>query len=255
MCQTGMCQTGRRQIGINDGNMIDISSLRLTLSSDAGAVNILQGIDLKVAAKESLGIVGPSGSGKTSLMLLIAGLEQPSGGSIRLGDGAGGGTEITKMSEDALALYRRAHIGIVFQAFHLIPTMTALENVATPLELAGEKRAFAMAQAALEEVGLGHRLKHYPGQLSGGEQQRVALARAVAPQPDILLADEPTGNLDTETGAKVIDLLFGLQRRRGATLLLITHDPALARRCDRIIHLADGRITSEEYTQDRAAAK
>jgi putative ABC transport system ATP-binding protein len=230
--------------------MIDISGLRLTLSSDAGAVNILHGIDLKVAAKESLGIVGPSGSGKTSLMLLIAGLEQPSGGSIRLG-----GTEITKMSEDALALYRRAHIGIVFQAFHLIPTMTALENVATPLELAGEKRAFVIAQAALEEVGLGHRLTHYPGQLSGGEQQRVALARAVAPQPDILLADEPTGNLDTETGAKVIELLFGLQRRRGATLLLITHDPALARRCDRIIHLADGRITHEEVTQNRAAAK
>jgi putative ABC transport system ATP-binding protein len=230
--------------------MIDISGLRLTLSSDAGAVNILHGIDLKVAAKESLGIVGPSGSGKTSLMLLIAGLEQPSGGSIRLG-----GTEITKMSEDALALYRRAHIGIVFQAFHLIPTMTALENVATPLELAGEKRAFVIAQAALEEVGLGHRLTHYPGQLSGGEQQRVALARAVAPQPDILLADEPTGNLDTETGAKVIELLFGLQRRRGATLLLITHDPALARRCDRIIHLADGRITHEEVSQNRAAAK
>ncbi|MES1152720.1 MAG: ABC transporter ATP-binding protein [Dongia sp.] len=230
--------------------MIDISGLRLTLSSDAGTVNILQGIDLKVAAKESLGIVGPSGSGKTSLMLLIAGLEQPSGGSIKLG-----GTEITKLSEDALALYRRAHIGIVFQAFHLIPTMTALENVATPLELAGEKRALAIAQAALEEVGLGHRLRHYPGQLSGGEQQRVALARAVAPQPDILLADEPTGNLDTETGAKVIDLLFGLQRRRGATLLLITHDPALARRCDRIIHLADGRITYEEATGAQQAAK
>ena len=243
-------RTAPRQIGIDDGNMIDISGLRLTLSSDAGAVNILHGIDLKVAAKESLGIVGPSGSGKTSLMLLIAGLEQPSGGSIRLG-----GTEITKMSEDALALYRRAHIGIVFQAFHLIPTMTAFENVATPLELAGEKRAFAIAQAALEEVGLGHRLRHYPGQLSGGEQQRVALARAVAPQPDILLADEPTGNLDTETGAKVIDLLFGLQRRRGATLLLITHDPALARRCDRIIHLADGRITYEEATGAQQAAK
>jgi putative ABC transport system ATP-binding protein len=159
------------------------------------------------------------------------------------------------MSEDALALYRRAHIGIVFQAFHLIPTMTALENVATPLELAGETRAFAIARAALEEVGLGHRLKHYPGQLSGGEQQRVALARAVAPQPDILLADEPTGNLDTETGAKVIDLLFGLQRRRGATLLLITHDQALARRCDRIIHLADGRITHQEATGAQQAAK
>ncbi len=227
--------------------MIDISDLRLSLSSDAGAVNILKGIDLKVAAKESLGIVGPSGSGKTSLMLLIAGLEQPTGGSIQLS-----GTEITKMSEDALALYRRAHIGIVFQAFHLIPTMTALENVATPLELAGNKDALKIAQGALEEVGLSHRLKHYPGQLSGGEQQRVALARAVAPQPDILLADEPTGNLDTETGAKVIDLLFGLQRRRGATLLLITHDPALARSCDRIIHLADGQITYEEATRQAA---
>jgi len=246
-----------RNIGIDDFGMIDISDLRLTLSSDAGAVNILNGIDLKVAAKESLGIVGPSGSGKTSLMLLIAGLEQASSGSIRLGDGA---ADVTRMSEDALALYRRRHIGIVFQAFHLIPTMTALENVATPLELAGEKRAFATAAAALEEVGLGHRLKHYPSQLSGGEQQRVALARAVAPQPDILLADEPTGNLDTDTGQVVIELLFGLQRRRGATLLLITHDPALARRCDRIIHLADGRIVQQEETRPQisnpqAAAK
>ena len=240
-----------RNIGIDDFGMIDISDLRLTLSSDAGAVNILNGIDLKVAAKESLGIVGPSGSGKTSLMLLIAGLEQASSGSIRLGDGAAP-SDVTRMSEDALALYRRRHIGIVFQAFHLIPTMTALENVATPLELAGERRAFAIAAAALEEVGLGHRLKHYPSQLSGGEQQRVALARAVAPQPDILLADEPTGNLDTETGQVVIELLFGLQRRRGATLLLITHDPALARRCDRIIHLADGRIVQQEMTKPQA---
>jgi putative ABC transport system ATP-binding protein len=159
------------------------------------------------------------------------------------------------MTEDQLALYRRGHIGIVFQAFHLIPTMTALENVATPLELAGEGRAFEIARGALEEVGLGHRLGHYPSQLSGGEQQRVALARAVAPQPDILLADEPTGNLDTETGQKVIELLFGMQRRRGATLLLITHDPALARRCDRIIHLADGRIVNEEVGHSQAAAK
>jgi putative ABC transport system ATP-binding protein len=230
--------------------MIDIADLRLTLASDAGPVNILNGLNLKVGAKESLGIVGPSGSGKTSLMLLIAGLEQASGGRIRLGQ-----SEITAMSEDQLALYRRGHIGIVFQAFHLIPTMTALENVATPLELSGERRALEIARGALEEVGLGHRLGHYPSQLSGGEQQRVALARAVAPQPDILLADEPTGNLDTETGQKVIELLFGMQRRRGATLLLITHDPALARRCDRIIHLADGRIVNEELTQNQAAAK
>jgi putative ABC transport system ATP-binding protein len=233
--------------------MIDISDLRLTLASDAGAVNILNGINLQVAAKQSLGIVGPSGSGKTSLMLLIAGLEQASSGRIRVGAAV-----VTAMNEDRLALYRRGHVGIVFQSFHLIPTMTALENVATPLELAGERKAFAIAAAALDEVGLGHRLRHYPSQLSGGEQQRVALARAVAPQPEVLLADEPTGNLDTETGAKVIDLLFGLQRQRGATLLLITHDPALARRCDRIIHLADGRILDEEITgvgDGRAAAK
>jgi putative ABC transport system ATP-binding protein len=233
--------------------MIDIADLRLTLASDAGPVNILNGLNLKVAAKESLGIVGPSGSGKTSLMLLIAGLEQASGGKIRLGNPEVGAAEVTALSEDALALYRRRHIGIVFQAFHLIPTMTALENVATPLELAGERKAFEIAKRALEEVGLGHRLGHYPSQLSGGEQQRVALARAVAPEPDILLADEPTGNLDTETGQKVIELLFGMQRRRGATLLLITHDPALARRCDRIIHLADGRITEEEIVQSQAA--
>ncbi len=230
--------------------MIDIADLRLTLASDAGPVNILNGLNLKVAAKESLGIVGPSGSGKTSLMLLIAGLEQASGGRIKLGE-----AEITAMTEDQLALYRRGHIGIVFQAFHLIPTMTALENVATPLELSGEKRAFEIARVALEEVGLGHRLGHYPSQLSGGEQQRVALARAVAPEPDILLADEPTGNLDTETGQKVIELLFGMQRRRGATLLLITHDSELARRCDRIIHLADGRIVDEKLGQSQAAAK
>jgi putative ABC transport system ATP-binding protein len=233
--------------------MIDIADLRLTLASDAGPVNILNGLNLKVAAGESLGIVGPSGSGKTSLMLLIAGLEQASGGRIRLGNAEVGDAEVTALSEDALALYRRRHIGIVFQAFHLIPTMTALENVATPLELAGESKAFEIAKRALEEVGLGHRLGHYPSQLSGGEQQRVALARAVAPEPDILLADEPTGNLDTETGQKVIELLFNMQRRRGATLLLITHDPALARRCDRIIHLADGRITDEEVVHSRAA--
>jgi len=235
--------------------MIDIADLRLTLASDAGPVNILNGLNLKVAAKESLGIVGPSGSGKTSLMLLIAGLEQASGGRIRLGNAETGDAEVTALSEDQLALYRRRHIGIVFQAFHLIPTMTALENVATPLELAGDSKAFEIAKQALEEVGLSHRLGHYPSQLSGGEQQRVALARAVAPQPDILLADEPTGNLDTETGQKVIELLFNMQRRRGATLLLITHDPALARRCDRIIHLADGRIVQEEIVREQLAAK
>jgi putative ABC transport system ATP-binding protein len=220
--------------------MIDISNLRLTLASDAGPVNILNGIDLHISARESVGIVGPSGSGKTSLMLLIAGLERASAGTIHIG-----AAEITAMGEDRLAMFRRGHIGIVFQSFHLIPTMTALENVATPLELAGQRRAFEIARAALEDVGLGHRLKHYPSQLSGGEQQRVALARAVAPQPELLLADEPTGNLDTETGARVIELLFSLQRRRGATLLLITHDASLAQRCDRIVRMADGRVLGE----------
>lgn len=225
--------------------MIEIENLHLKLASDAGEVKILNGIGLNIGAGETVSIVGPSGSGKTSLMLLLAGLERASAGRIRI-DGA----EITALDEDRLALFRRRNIGIVFQAFHLIPTMTALENVATPLELAGESQAFARAKAALEDVGLGHRVTHYPSQLSGGEQQRVALARAIAPQPKILLADEPTGNLDLETGEKVIDLMFDLQRRQGATLLLITHDVALARRCDRIVRLADGRVIAEE----RAAA-
>ncbi len=225
--------------------MIEIENLQLKLASDAGEVKILNGIDLRIGAGETVSIVGPSGSGKTSLMLLLAGLERASAGRVRI-DGA----EITALGEDQLALFRRRNIGIVFQAFHLIPTMTALENVATPLELAGAAAAAERAQAALESVGLGHRLAHYPSQLSGGEQQRVALARAIAPGPKLLLADEPTGNLDLETGLKVIDLMFGLQRRQGATLLLITHDAELARRCDRIIRLADGRVIAEE----RAAA-
>ena len=221
--------------------MIEIENLQLKLASDAGEVKILNGIDLRIGAGETVSIVGPSGSGKTSLMLLLAGLEQASAGRVRI-DGA----EITALGEDQLALFRRRNIGIVFQAFHLIPTMTALENVATPLELAGAAAASERARAALEAVGLSHRLAHYPSQLSGGEQQRVALARAIAPGPKLLLADEPTGNLDLETGEKVIDLMFGLQQRQGATLLLITHDAALARRCDRIIRLADGRVIAEE---------
>ncbi len=221
--------------------MIEIENLQLKLASDAGEVKILNGIDLRIGAGETVSIVGPSGSGKTSLMLLLAGLEQASAGRVRI-DGA----EITALGEDQLALFRRRNIGIVFQAFHLIPTMTALENVATPLELAGAAAASERARAALEAVGLSHRLAHYPSQLSGGEQQRVALARAIAPGPKLLLADEPTGNLDLETGEKVIDLMFGLQQRQGATLLLITHDAALARRCDRIIRLADGRVIGEE---------
>ncbi len=214
--------------------------IRLTLASDAGEVNILRGIDLTVEAGEVVGIVGPSGSGKTSLMLLIAGLELPSQGSLRIA-----GQDITQFSEDRLALFRRREIGIVFQAFHLIPTMTALENVAVPLELAGAGNAFATAKQALQAVGLAHRLQHYPAQLSGGEQQRVALARALVGKPKLLLADEPTGNLDLETGAVIMDLIFGLAREHGSTLLLITHDPALAARCGRIVHLADGRIKDD----------
>ncbi|MBI2254314.1 MAG: ABC transporter ATP-binding protein [Proteobacteria bacterium] len=225
--------------------MIELSQVALKLGSAAGEVNILNGIDLRVAAGETVGLVGPSGSGKTSLMLLLAGLESPTSGQINVSN-----AQISGMSEDALALFRRRNIGIVFQSFHLIPTMTATENVAVPLELAGVADAFAIAENALKEVGLGHRLTHYPSQLSGGEQQRVALARAIAPRPKLLLADEPTGNLDHDTGQRIIELLFRLREQVGATLLLITHDPALARRCDRTLRMADGRIVGD----DRLAA-
>lgn len=217
--------------------LIAVRNLSLTLPSAAGPVNILRGIDLEIAAGETVGLLGPSGSGKTSLLMLLAGLERPSGGSIRVAGHMLGG-----LDEDALARIRRDHIGIVFQAFHLIPTMTAHENVAIGMELAGVADAMDRAAAALRSVGLGHRLSHLPGQLSGGEQQRVALARALAPRPVLILADEPTGNLDQATGAVVIDLLFALTGEMGATLLLVTHDPALAARCGRSVHMADGRV-------------
>ena len=217
--------------------LVRIRNLHLTVPSSAGPVNILRGIDLDIAAGEALGVIGPSGSGKTSLLMVLAGLERVTAGGITLA-----GHDVTAMGEDALARLRRDTVGIVFQAFHLIPTMTALENVAVPLELAGRTDAEARAAAALLAVGLGHRLTHLPGQLSGGEQQRVALARASAPRPKLLLADEPTGNLDQATGEAVMDLLFALRAETGATLVLITHDRALAARCDREIHLADGRI-------------
>ena len=204
---------------------IALEDVHLTLDSAAGPVNILRGIDLTVGRGETVGIVGPSGSGKTTMLMVIAGLERPTSGRVRVA-----GRDLTDLSEDALARFRRDHVGIVFQSFHLIPTMTALENVAVPLELAGRKDAFDQAAAALEAVGLGHRLTHYPGQLSGGEQQRTAIARAFAPGPRVLLADEPTGNLDGETGQQVIDLLFSQCEREGATLALITHDPC-RRRC------------------------
>jgi len=202
-----------------------------------GPVNILRGVDLTIGAGETVGLIGPSGSGKTSLLMLLAGLERASSGTLRVA-----GQELSTLGEDAVARFRRERLGIVFQAFHLVPTMTALENVAVPLEFAGRRDAFARAAAALAAVGLGHRGAHYPSQLSGGEQQRVALARATVGEPALLLADEPTGNLDRATGAMVMDLLFDLQARRGSTLLLITHDPALAARCGRLLHMEDGRI-------------
>jgi putative ABC transport system ATP-binding protein len=217
--------------------LVRVRSLQLTVPAAAGPVNILRGIDLDMAAGEAVGIVGPSGSGKTSLLMVLAGLERASAGSVVLD-----GRELTGLDEDALARLRRQSVGIVFQAFHLIPTMTALENVAVPLELAGVADAMARASASLGAVGLGHRLTHLPGQLSGGEQQRVALARAFAARPRLLLADEPTGNLDRATGEAVMDLLFALRAEFGTTLMLITHDPALAARCDRIVRIADGRI-------------
>ena len=217
--------------------LVRIRGLTLTVPSAAGPVNILRGVDLDIATGEAVALVGPSGSGKTSLLMLLAGLERATSGSIELD-----GQTVTSMNEDALARLRRQSVGIVFQAFHLIPTMTALENVSVPLELAGRTDAVARATEALASVGLSHRLTHLPGQLSGGEQQRVALARAFAPAPKLLLADEPTGNLDHATGAQVMDLLFALRARSGTTLLLITHDPRLAERCDRQAHMEDGRI-------------
>jgi putative ABC transport system ATP-binding protein len=217
--------------------LVRLRDVRLTVPSAAGPVNILRGIDADLAAGEAVGMVGPSGSGKTSLLMVLAGLERPTSGSVTID-----GQEITSLDEDALARLRREKVGIVFQAFHLIPTMTALENVAVPLELAGIADASARAEAALRAAGLGHRLTHLPGQLSGGEQQRVALARAFAPRPRLLLADEPTGNLDQATGAVVMDLLFALRSQTGTTLLLITHDKALAARCDRTISIADGLV-------------
>lgn len=217
--------------------MIRLDDIHLTLKSRAGPVNILRGIDLAIDRGEAIGMVGPSGSGKSTLMSVMAGLEKPSRGRVEID-----GQDVTHMSEDGLATFRRGRIGIVFQSFHLIPTMTALENVAVPLELMGDKDAFDKAARELKVVGLGARSEHYPGQLSGGEQQRVALARALAPQPGLILADEPTGNLDAATGADIIDLMFSLQAQRGTTLVLITHDAGLAARCDRQVRVRDGRI-------------
>ncbi|MGG5888608.1 ABC transporter ATP-binding protein [Falsiroseomonas sp. HC035] len=220
--------------------LIAAHNLVFTARAASGPVHVLRGVDLDVASGEAVGIVGPSGSGKTSLLMLLAGLETPSAGRLTVA-----GRDMGALDEDALARFRRDEVGIVFQAFHLVPTMTAQENVAMPLEFAGRRDAFDVAAAALKEVGLGHRLDHYPGQMSGGEQQRAALARAVVAEPRLILADEPTGNLDRATGTMVMDLLFGLQARLGTTLLLITHDPVLAERCGRQVRMEDGRIVSD----------
>ena len=228
--------------------MIHARNVTLTLGQGDGATEILRGIDLDVVRGERLAILGASGSGKSSLMAVLSGLERASGGTVEIV-----GQDFGTLDEDRLAEARRGRIGIVLQAFHLLPTMTALENVAVPMELAGQAGAFEAAKAELEAVGLGHRLDHYPAQLSGGEQQRVAIARALGPRPALLFADEPTGNLDAATGATIMDLLFDRADRAGATLVVITHEPALAARCSRVIEIADGRIVADRAS-GRAAA-
>ncbi len=229
--------------------VLSLSDVTLTLAGNAGAVQILHGITLDVARGETLGLVGPSGSGKSSLLMLMGGLERASTGDVRAL-----GQDLTPMDEDQLARFRRDHMGVVFQSFHLIPTMTALENVATPLELAGKSDAFDRAMEELQTVGLESRAHHYPAQMSGGEQQRVALARASAPRPEILLADEPTGNLDGSNGQAIMDLLLGLRDRHGATLVMVTHAAELAALCDRVVTLRDGKIaTDTAQTTEKAA--
>jgi putative ABC transport system ATP-binding protein len=227
---------------------IALKNVHLTLGEGAGQVHILKGIDLEIGKSTSVGLVGPSGSGKSTLLMVMAGLERADEGSVVVA-----GSELGGLSEDQLALFRGRNVGIIFQSFHLVPNMTALENVAVPLELAGDADAFKKAQAELEAVGLGTRLHHYPAQMSGGEQQRVAVARALVVEPEILIADEPTGNLDDSTGAQIVDLMFSAQRDRKTTLVLVTHDPALAEKCDRVIRVRSGEI--EETTQNLAAAQ
>jgi putative ABC transport system ATP-binding protein len=229
--------------------IIALKKADLTLGNAAASVHVLKGIDLDIRRGEAVGIVGPSGSGKSTLLMVLAGLERLDSGEITIRD-----TPLHALSEDALADFRGKNIGIVFQSFHLIANMTALENVAVPLELANVKNAFDIARAELQAVGLGERMSHYPGQLSGGEQQRVAIARALAPSPAVLIADEPTGNLDTETGRQIADLLFAKQAERGTTLLLVTHDNALAARCTRQIRVRSGEIATDSALSASPAA-
>jgi putative ABC transport system ATP-binding protein len=231
---------GRDVESIMSSPAIALAHVDLSLGRGAARVHILKDITLNVGRGETVGLTGPSGSGKSTLLMAMAGLERADSGTITVE-----GTEISRLGEDALARFRGKRIGIVFQSFHLIPTMTALENVAVPLELAGHRDPFRRARAELEAVGLGQRARHYPAQLSGGEQQRVALARALAPEPAILVADEPTGNLDEATGSSIVDLMFALKRDRGATLVLVTHDQGLAARCDRTVRLRSGRLESD----------
>ncbi len=228
--------------------LIELNNVELSLGKDAARVHILRGISLEVPAGEAVGLVGPSGSGKSSLLMVMAGLERADSGTVVVE-----GHDLSRMDEDTLAIFRGARIGIVFQSFHLVPTMTARENVALPLELAGRSDALKRAERELEAVGLGQRMHHYPAQLSGGEQQRVAIARAIAPDPAILVADEPTGNLDDVTGQTIVDLLFALKRERGATLVLVTHDASLAARCDRTIRLRSGQISHPAATRNEMA--
>jgi putative ABC transport system ATP-binding protein len=223
--------------------ILNFQDVHLKLSSDAGSVHILRGINLEIIPGETVAVIGPSGSGKTSFLMIAAGLEETTSGTV-----IACGTTYNGLNEDSLAAFRRDHVGIVFQNFHLIPSMTALENVALPLEFAGKPNAFTQAKSELGAVGLCHRIHHYPGQLSGGEQQRVALARAFVTKPEILLADEPTGSLDQDTGEQVMKMLFDLQSRYGTTLILVTHAPQLAANCSRLIKLADGQIVSNKTT-------
>lgn len=235
---------------MNKTPIIELSDTHLTLGDGVSQVKVLDGIDLEIEEGESVAVLGPSGSGKSTLLMVMAGLERSDSGEVHVG-----GEDLTALNEDELAGFRGRSIGIIFQSFHLIPNMTALENVAVPLELAGRRDAFEKAENELVSVGLGNRLSHYPGQLSGGEQQRVAIARALAPDPLILVADEPTGNLDTETGSQVADLLFAKQAERGTTLVLVTHDPALAKRCGRIMRVRSGRIESGAMAEPSGGRK
>ncbi|SDR29090.1 ABC transporter ATP-binding protein [Pseudovibrio sp. Tun.PSC04-5.I4] len=235
---------------MTSNSALDLNGVHLSLGHGAGRTHILKGVSLSIGTGESVGLVGPSGSGKSTLLMVMAGLERSDEGTVKAA-----GQELGSMSEDELARFRGQNVGIIFQSFHLVPNMTALENVAVPLELSGDPKAFERAKEELEAVGLGHRLNHYPTQLSGGEQQRVAVARALVADPKILIADEPTGNLDEETGEQIIELMFAAQKRKNTTLILVTHDPSLASRCQRKIRVHSGTIEEDTNLVREARAQ